>query len=819
MLIVLGLLALPAVLTALEHEVRYPDDAGVIDIRRDYGAIGDGVADDTAAIQRAVSENMRRMRIIYFPNGTYRLTTTVEFGRSAGNLTLQGQSERGVVLRLDDAIADFGTAQRPAPVISMYPGAPDNRVYGNGFSLYLRNLTIDIGRGNPHAAGVRFLSNNTGGMRQVTIRSADPAGLGAAGIICDVRAAGPALLRHVTIEGFDHGLHTTVRGYNLVFEFLTLRRQRVAGITTNEPVVIRGLHSENSVPVVVVPMGERNQHRFAQVTILDGVFLGGSPEQPAIRNGGFVTLRNVRAEGYARLVENRHNDTPHWETLQADDYVSDVAHSLFPSALRSLRLPVEETPEPPHDPIENWVRVQSTQVRREYWDRPKIHFVFVADGDRALQAAIDRAASEGRHTVYVPNLSKTGEVTKYYINQPVRIHGSVRRIIGLGNDLEITGPLREQGLNAFVLSRDLTSDTVWIEDFAFRPIAEGRVYDFTTIMHESDATLVLRDIAMPTGFAYRSRGRGKVFLECVVGSDWFFEPGQRVWARQFNTEGFEDQTVVRQGDLWVLGLKTEQEGMVLRAENARVEIIGGYLTPSHAVRLPGIPDDRPAFHLVDSQASIAIQFDGATDRKTQYLNLVREVRAGEQRDLPLAALPLWGRHGGGTIQRFSSITPDAKRADDGHLLREFWHAQRSPASIAGWTLPKGEPDGRTFPVATVMPMVHPGFEPKAQLGQGYVERYRFHLLPPTSGSYRFHLAGQNRRDVALLRVATEDDPSDLSNVAWDQPIDLQAGRPVAVEVLSQRFDAYNVIRIGWHLPDGKQELPIPAARLLGAPLP
>ena len=41
---------------------------------KNHGAVGDGVADDTAAIQRAVDA---RAGVVYFPKGAYRLTRTV----------------------------------------------------------------------------------------------------------------------------------------------------------------------------------------------------------------------------------------------------------------------------------------------------------------------------------------------------------------------------------------------------------------------------------------------------------------------------------------------------------------------------------------------------------------------------------------------------------------------------------------------------------------------------------------------------------------------------------------------------------------------
>jgi len=72
---------------------------------KDFGAVGDGVTDDTAAIQAAINAAISQQKMVFITGGTYLITNTLQVNNSF-SLTIQGSGERETILNFNNAVAD-----------------------------------------------------------------------------------------------------------------------------------------------------------------------------------------------------------------------------------------------------------------------------------------------------------------------------------------------------------------------------------------------------------------------------------------------------------------------------------------------------------------------------------------------------------------------------------------------------------------------------------------------------------------------------------------------------------------------------------------
>jgi hypothetical protein len=517
---------------------------------REFGAVGDGVTDDTAALQRALQSGRETSRdffgqpsVLHFPPGTYLVRDTLAWDGCC--LTLQGSGSLVTRIRLAAAAPGFGAGAPPKAVIRTPEG-------NQSFRQYVRDLGISVGPGNPSAIALDFISSNSGGVFNVDLTSED--GAGHAGLSMVRPWPGPLLVRDLRVSGFDVGIDIAQGEYGPVLERVSLRSQRVLGLRNrHNSIAVRSLASDNAVTALL------NQNGL--VVLLEARLQGGDAHNPAILTDAALYLRDVRSTGYGTTLL----DT---SAAQVRERQGDLVEHLAaaPIALgrrlraESLKLPIRESPPPAADPTERWAAFRPTH----YGDT------------RSLQALFDGGAS----TLYFPSGAYLA-----FDERVVRVPAGVRRVIGFSS--VINGDPAGVNGGGIVLVVDQGSEPLVVEQFGYG----------MKIEHRGPRPLVLRH----GGYRYASTlGAGPLFLDDVETGAVQIQPGQPVWARQWNNEHPGTKITNAGGDLWILGLKTEAAGTVIdTGPGGRTELLGTIIYPSRRV-----PTADVAFRMRDAQVSL-----------------------------------------------------------------------------------------------------------------------------------------------------------------------------------------------------------------------
>jgi hypothetical protein len=537
-------------------EVHYPESPAVINVKQaPYNAQGDGKTDDTAALQRALNENVGRHKVLYFPSGTYLISQTLTWpkrfeGRDNWGMTmLRGQHPTTTKLQLQD-----GTFTNPAePKAMMWCGG-----FGSAdwFHNYVEGLTFDVGADNPGAIALQFYSNNSGAVRDC--RFLAPAGSGLIGLDLGHRDMnGPVLIKNCEVVGFRRGISCGHAVNSQTFEQITLRGQSEVGFQNQgQAISVRRLVSENAVPSVST---------YGVFCLIEAKLTGrdAASRVPAMinYNGGKIYLRDITTSGYKRALGDVR--TPDYAAaLRIDgpdklgsegpnvrEYCSHPFTSPFGDSGESLRLAIKETPTVREDEVSAWANVDK----------------FGADpsGQKDSAAAIQAAIDSGATTVFFPG--------NYALKSTVIVRGKVRRLVGTGGWLDYT---RQAKPDLRIVDGD--APVVMLEHFA--SIHGGVELDTRrTIVFKSVADCDLTN-------TLRAQG-GEIFCEDFVTHHLALK-GQKLWARQLNIENEGTHLVNNASDLWVLGYKTERGGTLLETRGGgRSEILGGFSYTTTAGKL------------------------------------------------------------------------------------------------------------------------------------------------------------------------------------------------------------------------------------------
>jgi uncharacterized repeat protein (TIGR03803 family)/ELWxxDGT repeat protein len=152
----------------------------------------------------------------------------------------------------------------------------------------------------------------------------------------------------------------------------------------------------------------------------------------------------------------------------------------------------------------------------------------------------------------------------------------------------------------------------------------------------------------------------------------------------------------------------------------------------------------------------------------------------------------------------------------GTILREYWNNTKgnTVSAIPVYIRPSGRE------MLTV-------FEGPVNAGKNYSARIKGYVCPPVSGDYTFWISSNDHSELWLSR---NDDPRNKQKIAsvsgatasreWEKfrsqksaLVHLEAGQRYYIEALHKQGDGTDHVAVGWQLPGGEMERPIPENRL------
>lgn len=550
---------------------------------KSYGAVGDGVTDDTEAIQRALSDGRLDAKMdyyyspkaLYFPPGVYLVRDTIRWVGCC--VTLQGSGTSSTIIRLAPNSDGFGDPSNPKSLILT------SNVLGNeAFHQNIWDLCLEVGANNAGATALNYVSHNSGSIHDVRIISED--GKGHAGIDLTRKWAGPLLIRNTEIRGFDVGIDLRYAEYSSTLEFISLENQNLVGIrNTNEQISIRELLSTNLVPALTNDGGS--------VVLLDASLKGGGSTNFALQTNSSMYLRNITTSGYRATLRNKSRTSPSIIVGEISEYLVGMPQTLTGAVEHcSLNLHMEETPSYTNSSVSTWAPF----VPKWYGDTSVLQTVL----------------NSGKQTVYFP----FGRYSSY-AEASVTVPDTVNRIIGFSS--VVSG--NPAGPNGGGIRLVITSN-------GKQPLIIEQFGNSLKIDHRGSRPVVIKDAVVK----YSSTpGAGNLFLEDVeMLQPLVVQASQKVWARQLDDEVAGTKISNYGGTLWVLGLKTEGPSTVIdTSRGGQTELLGGLIYPATRV-----PENDVAFRSTDSQVSY-MYMESVYCESCGYSTQVQEIRTGEMRQI------------------------------------------------------------------------------------------------------------------------------------------------------------------------------------------
>lgn len=358
-----------------------------------FGAVADGKADDTAAIQAAIDrvQETTGSGVVFVAEGTYRITHTVYLW--AGIRLIGYGAHRPLFLLgphtpgYQEGHGFLGTgrymlqfAQRRPP-----PGQPV--VDANEFTFYsgIFNIDFKIGPGNPAAIAIRFHVAQHSFLEHMRFQVGD-------GRAALEDVGNGAIDLH--IEGGDYGIITvrTAPAWQFLLTDSSFTGQRRAAIHTQEAgmTLVRVRIAHTPVAVEITP-GEIEE-LYARDLVLDDISRSAIVLGDALKARDEITLDHIVCNDVPRMVENQPGSTEQFalngrshpfveEHLTIGEMIGSdgrergiqLHHRERPGSGRAVACDIPSLP-----PMHEWVNVHTLGAKGDG-----------SDDTAALQAAIN----------------------------------------------------------------------------------------------------------------------------------------------------------------------------------------------------------------------------------------------------------------------------------------------------------------------------------------------------------------------------------------------------------------------------------------------
>jgi alpha-L-fucosidase len=677
-----------------------PQSSGIKNIKKDYGAKGDGTSDDTRAFKLWLAS---KERTLYIPEGIYLVSDQIRLADGMKKTTIFGERKSKTIIRLKDGADGFNDEKHPKVFIHMR--APNQHGEQNMFN-YIYHLTIEIGKNNGGAIALNYHTNNTGQLKDVTVRSVEPIHNKAfRGIAFDDYWFGPGGARYIEVEGFKQGIFIGSAQNHVTLEHIRIKECDTALINNGNGCSIRKLSA------VGCPTGIRNLGEGLMA--LNEISISASKGNIAVYNEGSMLVSSLHTSGFPKSIVST-TVSGNVNAKDVTSYTATPVLSTVPQTTseKSLNLPVEESPE-----------FQYPQNQSDWVVTP-------SSGD--ISGFIQQAIDKGVSTIYV---------TGGQINSTIHLRNNINRIMGAG----VKSIVFATGVEPAFQLEDGKSPAVILELL----YSSGSKTSVPNCRQASKRSFVLRHGSLSYNVAPAGYG-GKVFVESNVSYPFIFK-NVSAWVRDINTEKGGDQVpniVNDGGKLWILGQKTEDYAIKLKTTN------GGFTELLGATYRQNWDTEDKVFDLIESNPLFLIEnatasFCFKTFRSPQapdYKYLIREIKGKDTTQIVHAS---WGGCCGGNQSLFTNKRDSGKQALKAIQYQPDWKSLDS-RPIPGW-----------FANAKFGIFIHwgvysvPAYRPvSSKMYDTYAEWYQAKVMPEGSPGFPFHVKNYGRnftyRDFAPL---------------------------------------------------------------------